>query len=481
GRPQASRIYEPMHMQYMVEEFLNVLIVLVSERHVATGKNTLDMARREIVHGCLSSISYSELSKKIPERLAENTEFDNLLQQMADFRGPTGIMDFGQYELKDEYLDEVDPYFIHYSRNQREEIEEVLRERLRKRMRKNTDGASDVVDYSPPKLETVRFGPFQRIGMALHTPLACQVLFYALLHATHTSGDLLSETMVDEALHLIVIALEDGQHGAVAREIGMSDSSGRGGLWKYALEQGYPAGRGTPMNLLGLVLTLGLKPEMKQWKNKLDYIYQLFRKGGPRIVSCIDDYYAKLEATPMGSRVLKSAAEEAKAAERKKQAAKARQAAIMAEFASQQQSFMSQYGDEFAELTDDESLDEHGAADALAGADDKGKSADTQRVHQPLWSAPCGACIVCQEECDGLRPYGSLALIQANRAVRTAPLADAAHVIDILRLPSGLDTSISGVGADASEGPSDMADAVQGKSTGQARTTDQLRVMNQIA
>ncbi|PIA14708.1 hypothetical protein COEREDRAFT_46427 [Coemansia reversa NRRL 1564] len=386
GRPHVSRIYEPMHMQYMVEEFLNVLIVLVSERHVATGKNTLDMARREIVHGCLSSISYSELAKKIPERLAENTEFDILLQQMADFRGPTGIMDFGQYELKDEYLDEVDPYFIHYSRNQREEIEEVLHERLRKRMRKNTNGASDVVDYSPPKLETIRFGPFQRIGMVLHTPLACQVLFYALLHATHTSGDLLSETMVDEALHLIVIALEDGQHGA---------------------------------------------PEMKQWKNKLEYIYQLFRKGGPRIVSCIDDYYANLEATPMGSRVLKSAAEEAKAAERKKQAAKARQAAIMAEFASQQQSFMSQYGDDTC---------------------DKGKGVDAQRVHQPLWSAPCGACILCQEECDGSRPYGSLALIQANRAIRTAPLSDAAHVIDILRLPSELDSS-----------------------------TDQLRAMNQIA
>ncbi|KAJ2611062.1 E3 ubiquitin-protein ligase ubr1 [Coemansia sp. RSA 1365] len=489
GRPHASRIYEPMHMQYMVEEFLNVLIVLVSERHVATGKNTLDMARREIVHGCLSSISYSELAKKIPERLAENTEFDVLLQQMADFRGPTGIMDFGQYELKDEYLDEVDPYFIHYSRNQREEIEEVLHERLRKRMRKTTNGASDVVDYSPPKLETIRFGPFQRIGMVLHTPLACQVLFYALLHATHTSGDLLSETMVDEALHLIVIALEDGQHGAVAREISMKGSNGggesesadRGGLWKYALEQGYPAGRGTPMNLLGLVLTLGLKPEMKQWKNKLEYIYQLFRKGGPRIVSCIDDYYANLEATPMGSRVLKSAAEEAKAAERKKQAAKARQAAIMAEFASQQQSFMSQYGDEFAELTDDESLDEHTAADVLPSTGDKGKSVDTQRVHQPLWSAPCGACIVCQEECDGSRPYGSLALIQANRAIRTAPLSDAAHVIDILRLPSELDSSTGDLGADELQSPSDMADEMQRKNAAQARTGDQLRAMNQIA
>ncbi|KAJ2908984.1 E3 ubiquitin-protein ligase ubr1, partial [Coemansia aciculifera] len=174
GRPLGSRVYEPFHLQYMVEEFLNLLIVIVSERHVATGKNSLDLARREIVHGCLSPISYSELSKKIPERLAEHTEFDNLLQQMADFRGPVSVMDFGLYELKDEYLDEVDPYFIHYSRNQREEVEELLKERLKKRMRKAGGDADEVPAYIPAKLEHIKFGPFQRIGMVLHTPLACQ-------------------------------------------------------------------------------------------------------------------------------------------------------------------------------------------------------------------------------------------------------------------------------------------------------------------
>ncbi|KAJ1671381.1 E3 ubiquitin-protein ligase ubr1, partial [Coemansia sp. RSA 25] len=425
GRPLSSRVYEPFHLQYMVEEFLNLLIVIVSERHVATGKNSLDLARREIVHGCLSPISYSELSKKIPERLAEHTEFDNLLQQMADFRGPVSVMDYGLYELKDEYLDEVDPYFIHYSRNQREEVEELLKERLKKRMRKNGGDVDEVPTYIPAKLEHIKFGPYQRIGMVLHTPLACQVLFYALLHATHTANDLLSETMVDEALQLIVLALEDGRRGAVAREIGGHDAADpdsgqpcdRGGLWRFALEQGYPSGRGAPMNLLGLVLTLGLKPEMKQWKPKLDYIYKLFREGGPRIVSCIDDYYAHLEATPMGSRVLKSAMEETKAAERKKQAARARQAAILADFASRQQNFLSQFGEEFDDLSDDEGASAiDPVAPSVAALDNgKGKDADMARVHRPLWSTPSGSCIVCQEECDGAKSYGILSLVQANR------------------------------------------------------------------
>ncbi|KAJ2356827.1 E3 ubiquitin-protein ligase ubr1, partial [Coemansia sp. RSA 2618] len=484
GQLHSSRSYEPVHMQYMVEEFLNLLIVIVSERHVATGKNALDLARREIVHGCLSPISYSELSKKVPERLAENTEFDNLLQKMADYRGPTGIMDFGQYELKDEFLDEVDPYFIHYARNQREEVEEVLRERLIKRKRKN-GSTDDTPEYVPPKLEEIRFGPFQRIGMVLHTPLACQVLFYSLLHATQSASGLLSETMVDEALQLIILAFEDGQRGAVAREIGGGDDGAgniteRGGLWKYALQQGYPVGRNAPMNLLGLVLTLGLKPEMKPWKSKLDHIYGLLRKGGPRMVSCIDDYYASLEATPMGSRVLRTAQDEAMAAERKKQASKARQAAIMADFASQQQNFISQFGEEFDDLSDDDDVVDD-ADDVPAASVDKGKAADNSRMHQSLWGVPTGACIVCQEECDSVKPYGMLALVQANRVERMAPLSDAPQVVDILRLPGGLDVHIPAADGAVPQSPSEMAAAQPTKGLSQAQSVEQLRAMNRIA
>ncbi|KAJ2599502.1 E3 ubiquitin-protein ligase ubr1 [Coemansia sp. RSA 1804] len=489
GRPHASRVYDTLHTQYMVEEFLNLLIVLVAERHVATGKNALDLSRREIAHGCLTPISYSELTKKIPERLAEHTEFDTLLQQMANYRGPVSVKDFGLYELKDEYLDEVDPYFIHYSRNQREEIEEILRERLKRRARKNGGDAEDVAFYIPPRLEPIRFGPFQRIGMLLHTPLACQMLFYALLHATHTSPGLISETIVDEALQLIVLALEDGKCGAVAQEIGCPDTDdtsdastvNRGGLWKYALEQGYPSARGAPMNLLGLVLTLGLKSEMKQWMSKLNYIYSLFREGGPRIVGCIDDYYAKLEATPMGSRVLKSAMEEAKAAERKKQAAKARQAAILAEFANRQQDFLTQYGEEFDDLTDEENNEGY-----IAGNPELEPEvvSDTtpQRIHKPLWNAPVGACIVCQEDCDLSKPYGILALVQANRAMRDVPLSDATHVVDILQLPDRLDSESAGVNTDDTGNVDDLSTLSTTKSISQTRLAAHvLSTINQIA
>ncbi|KAJ1953995.1 E3 ubiquitin-protein ligase ubr1, partial [Linderina pennispora] len=487
GQPHVSEVYEQSHLQYMVEEFLNVLIVLVSERHVATGKNALDLARREIVHGCLSPIAYSELSKKIPERLAEHTEFDNLLQEMAEYRSPVSIMDFGMYELKDEYLDEVDPYFIHYSRNQREEVEELLHERLKKRLRRSGGDPDAVPAYIPPKLDPIRFGPFQRLGMVLHTPLACQVLFNALYHATNTPNHYMSETMVDEALQLVVLALEDGRRGAVAREIGGPDvnpdgeegnTPNRGGLWKYALEQGYPMSKGgKPMNFLALVLSLGLRSELKQWKPKLDYILKLFREGGPRVISCIDEYYASLESTPLGSHVLRTAQDEASAAERKKQEAKARQAAILADFANRQQNFMAQFGDEFDDLTDEEDFDK--ADDVAETSADKGKGSDMSRVHNSLWTTPGGTCIVCQEECDGTKPYGILSLVQASRVARTAPLSDVISVTDILGMPGGLDCEINDAPVIAPQTPESSMSA--SKISAQMRLADQAGLNGQVA
>ncbi|KAJ2324548.1 E3 ubiquitin-protein ligase ubr1, partial [Coemansia sp. RSA 2673] len=92
-------------------------------------------------------------------------------------------------------------------------------------------------------------------------------------------------------------------------------------------------------------------------------------------------------------RVLRSAQEEARATERKKQAAKARQAAILADFANRQQDFMTQFGEEYDDLSDDENANASGLAGSRATAADKGKGKDSDlsRAHKPLWSAPSGS------------------------------------------------------------------------------------------
>ncbi|KAJ2575244.1 E3 ubiquitin-protein ligase ubr1, partial [Coemansia sp. RSA 1836] len=103
------------------------------------------------------------------------------------------------------------------------------------------------------------------------------------------------------------------------------------------------------------------------------------------------------------------------------------------------------------------------------------------RVHRPLWSTPSGSCIVCQEECDGAKSYGILSLVQANRVVRTAPLADAAHVIDILRLPGGLDSTISESGTVLPQSPDEASAMSSAKSSGPSRSADHSGVASQVA
>ncbi|KAJ2678470.1 E3 ubiquitin-protein ligase ubr1 [Coemansia spiralis] len=226
---------------------------------------------------------------------------------MAAMDGPVTSKESGIYELKDEYLDEIDPYFIWHTNTAYWEVQCLLSERLEKRAHKNGDVTEDISKYTPPKLDSIKSGPFQRIGMLLHAPLACQVLYSALLCSTYTANEHPRETILDAALQLIVLALEDGKCGAVAREIGGPDvansssneqSTNRGGLWKYALELKYKSKQSsTPSSLLDLVLALSQKPEVKYWASKLSYICKLFREGGPRNASRIDAYFAKVKIT----------------------------------------------------------------------------------------------------------------------------------------------------------------------------------------
>ena len=67
--------------------------------------------------------------------------FDHVLREVTKFRPPESVMDTGIYELKDECFDEVNPFFFHYTRNKREEVEAILKARLKK-ITSSTDSIS---------------------------------------------------------------------------------------------------------------------------------------------------------------------------------------------------------------------------------------------------------------------------------------------------------------------------------------------------
>ncbi|PWA01216.1 hypothetical protein BB558_002700 [Smittium angustum] len=352
GGNEGSRAISDLSQYFeLVDEFLITMIVIVSDRDVTSGKSSQELSRREIVHGCLSMTSYSELAKKIPERLAEHAKFDAMLLELASYRAPISVQDTGMYELKDEYLEEVNPHFIHYSRNQREEVEELLLSRIKKYKQKRgiTDDESDSPPIIIPKLVQIEKGPFKTLGMILHSPYSCQILFFSLYNIAFTGNKILSTAIIDQTLYLIIIALSDGSKGHIAQRLGYGKDEGCGGLWKHAVEQVYKFNFGE-ICLLGLIMRLRCQPEMENWKHSLDFILKLFEKGSKSTATWIFNYTQVLISQGIMSTENKQDSIKNKE-ERKKEVAKTRQAQLMADFAKAQKNFMETFGEEFDDLS----------------------------------------------------------------------------------------------------------------------------------
>ncbi|KAF7365509.1 E3 ubiquitin-protein ligase [Mycena venus] len=198
--------YEGAQLSHMVEELLYVLIVIMGERAAAARVGVRGAVRREIVHAlAVGACAFTDLVKRVAERLVDDVCFEAVLGEVARFRAPEGTADAGAYELRDEAFDEVDPFFYHYTRNRREEVERILLARLRR-----TTGIAEPV-LVPKPLE-IGDGPFAALQAGWESAALMQVLFYALqnvLVLTEEAGAAppSAEAILDQALHLVMLAL----------------------------------------------------------------------------------------------------------------------------------------------------------------------------------------------------------------------------------------------------------------------------------
>jgi E3 ubiquitin-protein ligase UBR1 len=112
----------------MVEEVLYLLITLFSENANASKMPLRVAVRREIVHAlAMGPCSYTDLVRRVAERMVDNICIERVLKEVANFKAPESTTDSGVFELNDEVFDEVNPFFYHYTRNKREEVEPLCR------------------------------------------------------------------------------------------------------------------------------------------------------------------------------------------------------------------------------------------------------------------------------------------------------------------------------------------------------------------
>lgn len=435
GNYHTPDAYEETQVLDLAEDFLHLLIVLLSDRLPLIPlqeEPDLDILklRREIVHIlCFKPIQFSELCNRLPERLQDHERFQDVLSEMTTYRPPDGLSDSGTFELKDEFQSEVDPYIMQFSKNQREETESNYCARIAK---KTGVPQTDVV--FEPRLRQIHTGVFADIAAFTRTPIFAQVIYYSLAYTLHfkkfTPGipDSRVETFLQVCLHLCQLAVAEDVsiegceendsfilHGLEKKACGM--------FWQMNAELvEMDASENGSRTIVTALHRLSSIESFKACHPKIKNVLRRMRQKKPTAFDA-----AGMWAHEMGETIDSEVEQTSKAAEvvRKKLLAKERQAKIMAQMKQQQQNFLSSAGYDFGE-------------EDFSGSEDD-EFMETEEEQRQWWKYPSGTCILCQEEMSDSRLYGTLALVTDTNVLRQTPMTDPDYIYEIAKTPDSLD------------------------------------------
>lgn len=416
----------------VIEDMIHLLIVLLSDRtslvRTEDEPNGRILAmRRDITHVlCFKPLSFTEIGNKLPERYQEHEDFQHVLDEMSTFKAPEGISDIGTFELKPDYIEDVDPYIAHYNKNQREESEMAYRKCKAKKTGKPIE---DIV-YEP-KLRRIPGGVFTGLAAFTSTGMFAQIVYYSILYPLVcqrlTPGVPFTrvETFLQVVLHLVLIAISE--------DTAPEDDLAQPSFIRIALTQNArsnfmqeaPAAK-TIVSLLDMMYT---KDEFKACHPKIALILKRMRQKRPR---SFEAAYMRL-GVPVDRISTASPANTANAEEereRKKQAALDRQAKVMAQFQAQQKSFLANQADidwgDMDDLEDDEVT-------------------EPMEEKKNLWKYPTGTCILCQEDTDERRLYGTFGFVRESGILRQTDLQDPDFVREAASTPNDLDRSAENI------------------------------------
>ncbi|KAH9909357.1 hypothetical protein F4778DRAFT_716441 [Xylariomycetidae sp. FL2044] len=422
---------EAQHLD-VVEDMVHLLIVILSDRTslVPTDdeqETHLMALRRDIIHTlCFKPLSFNDISNKLPEKFHEQEDFQGVLDEVATFKPPEGVSDVGTFELKPHFIEDVDPYIAHYNKNQREESETAYR----KWMAKKTGKPAEAIVYEPI-LRPIDSGVFSELAGFTSTGMFGQIIYYCLLYPlvapklTPKVPFTRIEAYLQVVLHLVLIAISEDKmdDGSMAEAnsfvyIALT-THGRSNFMQDA-----PAAR-TIVSLLDMMFT---KEEFKACHPKIGLILRRMRQKYPQH---FDMAYKRLgisiDRVDTASPASTNNAEEER--ERKKKAALDRQAKVMAQFQQQQKNFLeNQGGIDWGE--EEESLD---------------GEANPWEQQKNFWKYPRGTCILCQEDTDDGRLYGTFALFTESKILRQTDFQDPDFVREAAKTPANLDRSAEDV------------------------------------
>lgn len=377
-------IYEPAQAFMMAEDMMYLLIILLSDPTYVSGLSNEQCLRRELVHNlCLGPTHFSDVMRRLSEKFVDDPALERILAEVAIFKHPVGISDQGTYTLRPEFYGEVDPYFPRYTRNQREDVEKVLREAKKK------VSISDTVIV--PRALRIQSGLFVALTEVFKSDVLHQIIFHALRQSRSREG-LHSEVLLDESLHMTMLTLVEQPEEFA----------------KFAST--FTVGGNPNSTLLHLLAHIEDDDRLKQVREKVQW--------------CLDKFAGYLGEAVTSLRKPEDKASPVKALDAKRAAAKARQASILEKFAQAQKSF----------LESSENID---AEDESEDEDMEGEAGGKRKL---------GDCIVCQDRLDSTRAFGALTLLQNSNFIRVTPLeSNLEFQQEIFSTPSSLDRDASSI------------------------------------
>jgi E3 ubiquitin-protein ligase UBR1 len=420
--------YEDAQIVDVAEEFVHLLIILIADRTSLTAIDADDSLTREnisrdIAHVlCFKPLSFSDLSTRLSDKLLETDMFQDALEEVATFRPPEGLNDTGTFELKPDFIDLVDPYSAHYNKNQRDEAESIYRNWVAKKTGKKP---SDIV--FEPKLRPIASGAFAHLSEFTKTPLFAQLVHHCLdyvLCSKEMTPQIPStrvETFLQIVLHLTLVAtLEDD-----TEENDMLHPYDGSFIW-HALSKSRMTQSGANLTIIGLLQNISVITEYESCGAKMKHIIKImWRKRPASYSSATESLKFPYERIDTDSPANNAESEQ----ETKKKQALDRQARVMAQFQQQQQNF----------------LNSQGAID-WGEEDFSDLESETQAETEiKVWKYPSGTCILCQEETNDSRLYGTFALVQDSGILRQTDIYDKDWIREVLQTPVNLDRSAESI------------------------------------
>lgn len=377
--------YDAQTLPFILEECATFFIHLMTENSALKGLSESELnklrIKREIVHHlCFKPLSYKTLCSCISEKLVLDKRFEIILNEMTNYTKPMGSNDSGVFELKEEYLDEVDPYYFNYTTNMRDDALKFVKERIHKKSGKPMDSVviephcnvDDVLDI---------YTCCGNVSRSVHfTTFLLKVLDFVLKKEFDKV-----ESLTETVLHLIHIwSLESA-----------IDTSQR----VPSSTQFVSVPAGTPESICVLLSRFLLDEKYRSVHAKIRAILnQLYRKYS-NLESTVNNQLEVCESGAIATNAQHDIIEEDVMAKKKK-LAKLRQQKLLNKFKKQQSKFLEQNQDSARECSDTE-MDEEQSNTSLCLQDDH--------------------CILCRNTNGDLGPFGIIAHIGKSSTFRNVP------------------------------------------------------------